>query len=79
MCGLFIDNYSTYCFDCKIIIRRETQKKYRLKLLNRKKLGIRIKNSEIGNPKQDKEILKFLDRKRKEDDKKYNNLDLHYK
>jgi len=78
-CGLFIDNYSTYCSDCKIIIRREIQKKYRLKRLNRKKLGIKIKSNEIGNPKQDNEILKFLDKKRKEEDEKYNNLNLHYK
>lgn len=77
-CGIFIqtDKKATgrppeLCSDCKIKLRRELQKQYWIKYKNLKKLGIQLKNKEIGNPAQDKQILKFLDKKRKKEDMKY--------
>ena len=52
-----------YCFDCQGRIRqRLAEERYEDTSVNRK----------LGNPKQNREILKFLRNKRKNEDAKYN-------
>jgi hypothetical protein len=61
-CGVFIES-GEYCMDCGI----------KRALIEPKHLNSRKNKNGLGNPKQDKEILKFLREKRKRENKKYLN------
>jgi hypothetical protein len=56
---------SEYCSDCEVLFRhRNNQKNYEQ----------RHEKLKVGNPKQDMEILKWLRKKRAENDEKHNKL-----
>jgi hypothetical protein len=62
-CGIFIES-GKYCFECGIKHRNDIPKT----------LNSRKKKNRLGNPEQDKEIIKFLREKRKQEDNKYLNI-----
>ncbi len=76
-CKIFIES-GEYCFDCGLKLAAKiaadagiTVEELTSALSVFAKKTKKMKNK-LGNPKQDKEILKFLREKRKKEDIKYN-------
>jgi len=81
-CGIFIES-GEYCFECGLKALAEIARNAGITVdeataailfLSKKVLkNNKKKDNKLGNPKQDKEILKFLREKRKRENKKYLN------